>query len=257
MLSKNLPKAFCWSKMGAEAGEKLETIIQRKEIERLANAGVFTWGIGTSLGNSLEELQREIDTPSVLFTLMKGKAKEIDSHPKTLLLWLNGVDKHGNKFDLPEFSLLTSRGHTPLSTRKKKHYALVCSSQSPITNKKHGEIDGNALVNFKSGKKVGASQVTSVVKSVNNENHKPSKYQIGFMANITKQGQIILSDCVSIQASEMNEILRAADENNVLAWKKAVGDLKLKAQRRLKSSLTKDSGKQIQIPFEYNNLLIN
>ena len=69
MTLKDLPKAFCWSKMGAEAGEQLERIIQRKEIERIANRGVFSWGVGTSLGDSLEVFRKESEPVSVIFPL--------------------------------------------------------------------------------------------------------------------------------------------------------------------------------------------
>jgi len=47
---KKLPNNFCWTRMGVEAGEELDRILFRKEYERKLNGGIFTWGIGSALG---------------------------------------------------------------------------------------------------------------------------------------------------------------------------------------------------------------
>lgn len=36
----------CWSRMQAEAGQSLDAIVRRKELEREANGGLFLWGVG-------------------------------------------------------------------------------------------------------------------------------------------------------------------------------------------------------------------
>ena len=52
---QELPTIFCWTRFGGEAGEPIEQILFRKEQERLANGGVFLWGIGNAVGPSIYE----------------------------------------------------------------------------------------------------------------------------------------------------------------------------------------------------------
>jgi hypothetical protein len=51
-----LPGFFCWTRIGPEAAEPIQGILRRKEQERVANGGVFLWGIGNAVGPSLSEL---------------------------------------------------------------------------------------------------------------------------------------------------------------------------------------------------------
>ena len=50
--------SFVWSEIGLDAGETPEHIIVRKEAERVAGAGEFWWGLGASLGVSVEVMAR-------------------------------------------------------------------------------------------------------------------------------------------------------------------------------------------------------
>ena len=45
----NIPNYFCWTKIGTEAGETIESILLRKELERISNNGIFLWGVGNSI----------------------------------------------------------------------------------------------------------------------------------------------------------------------------------------------------------------
>jgi len=131
----SVPNAFCWTKMGTEAGQTLDTILRRKELERRAGGGVFAWGIGNSLGSTAklamqESTEGKID---VIFTQMKSVAKRIDVEPSQVLLWLRYVDENDQLVDLPSHSIITSRGKTTLSGSKRSHYALICNGQDDIT----------------------------------------------------------------------------------------------------------------------------
>ncbi len=227
MVLDEVPYAFCWSKMGAEAGESLEAIIQRKEVERIANGGVFTWGVGSSLGDSIDLLRRQESTPLVLFTPIRGKPKELDSEPRHLLLWLSGHTRSGEKVELPPYSLVTSRKYTTQSSDKNKHYALICSSSEPVELTKRIRFDSTQMVNLKTGNAVGSSQVTSVV--MRSTVHKGNRrfYEVGFAASLPDPGQIVLDSCVSITAIELSGALEAADDGDINRWKAEVAKLKL------------------------------
>src|SRR5665647_1443535 len=92
-----IPPVFCWTKMGTEAGQPLEDILRRKELERRVGGGLFAWGIGNSLGVNPMLAQQEMqrNDVDVLFTPMRSAAKQIDVAPGQVLLWLDCIDEAG------------------------------------------------------------------------------------------------------------------------------------------------------------------
>ena len=80
----DLPSRFCWTKYGSEAGESVDTIFRRKEQERLANRGIFLWGIGNSVGPGMRRLVEMEKAPMVVFSPMKTAAKRADARPAAL-----------------------------------------------------------------------------------------------------------------------------------------------------------------------------
>jgi len=226
MRLKQLPEIFCWSKMGTEAGESLDDILRRKEIERIANDGVFTWGIGNSLGGSMAQLIQNVRAPMVVFTKMKSKPKVIDETPESLLLWLTYIDANGNECPLPRYSLVTSRGHTDRATKKRSHYALLCSHRSPLKQMNNTVLDSLELRNLITGKPVGYSQVTSVVKRVEKIINDEKIYNIGFKAYLKNEGQVKLSKAVEISETDLGPLLSAAESGSVKKWKIELNKLK-------------------------------
>ncbi len=212
--------------MGPESGETLDQILRRKEIERVANGGFFAWGVGSSLGDSMELLQRVAQTPSVLFTSMRSRAKRIDSSPNSLLLWVGGLTRSGVRVELPRFTLLISRGHTELRAGKKKHYALLCHSHDDINAGNRGRFDGRSVVNLKTGNPVGSSQVTAIVKKSPVRDLNPCYYDIGFSATLIDRGQITLDEYVSVSRKDIRRALEAACAGDVDGWKSEVTDLR-------------------------------
>ena len=103
-----LPLAFCWSKFGIEAGESTRSILERKEVERQRNDGVFLWGIGTSIRPSLRVLLDSTPSPRVVFTPMLSRPAERDSSPSAVVLWNTATDLDGCPYELPRHSLITS-----------------------------------------------------------------------------------------------------------------------------------------------------
>jgi len=157
-----LPDFFCWTRFGTEAGEAIGHILQRKEDERAANDGVFIWGIGNAIGPSIRELVRRRPKPEVLFSPIKCSPRPQDVLPPTVAAWISGETLDGDVYRLPEHSLVTSR-YDPLTPRS-THYALVCFSPTPIMPAQPvGKISFGSLRNMRTGRPIGASQVTAVV----------------------------------------------------------------------------------------------
>lgn len=156
-----LPKYFCWSKFGVEAGEQIESIIQRKDRERLINGGIFLWGIGNALGPSILDLLELVKIPEVIFSPIKSAPKNKDVSPDQVVEWTLGETIRGELYNLPSGSLVTSR---MVGNGKKSHYALVCESQKKLRITLNGDfVESGQLRNIRSGRPIGYSQVTSIV----------------------------------------------------------------------------------------------
>lgn len=156
------PARFCWTHFGVEAGETVADILKRKEMERVANGGVFLWGIGSSVKPSMKELVRLESDPEVLFSPIFSLPRQHDVAPPTVVAWTEGETLSGSNYRLPEHSLVTSRMGDP--ARKRCHYALVCFSAEPLELHPKGPgLVLDALRNLLTGERIGGSQVTAVV----------------------------------------------------------------------------------------------
>lgn len=163
-MAVEIPRAFVWTKMQAEAGQALGDIVRRKELERAAGNGLFFWGIGSALGEPLIRLIHRRSDPTVLFSIMRTPPKRIDSAPEGVFLWTSYVDASGRVESLPPHALVTSRSTTGAGD-KKRHYALVCTSEIPLRLETLGALDASHLWNLGTGvTRVGSSQVTAVVE---------------------------------------------------------------------------------------------
>lgn len=195
-----IPPVFCWTKMGTEAGQPLESILRRKELERRAGGGLFAWGIGNSLGVAAKLAQQEMrcNEVDVLFTQMRSAAKHIDVAPSTILLWLNCLNEEGRLVRLPSHMVVTSRGNLAQAGRKRAHYALICNSSHDITfAATGGVIDANRARNFASLNPLGASQVTAVVRYQSSREPLPEKsYPVTFRAKLHGAGFVRLASPV-------------------------------------------------------------
>ena len=114
-----LPKIFCWSRMGAESGQRLDIILARKELERKAGNGLFIWGVGNSLGNKVWEFVKTVKNPKILFSKIKSNAKSIDYAPESVYSWTSYIDRNGDCYTIPEHALVLSRASTKNSFKKK------------------------------------------------------------------------------------------------------------------------------------------
>jgi len=154
-----LPECFVWTKYGTEAGEDIDSILRRKEEERKASGGIFLWGIGNNISSSVEMLRQEASI-SVIFSPMLSKPKTIDCSPNIIVQWKRAYGLDNKEWVMPNFSLVTSR-------YKDRHYALVCRKSEPIKiDLDPTRFSVGTLQNLKSGRKIGYSQVTSVVRRI-------------------------------------------------------------------------------------------
>lgn len=163
MTKNNVPHHFIWTKVQAEAGQSLNLIFNRKELER-QSGGTFWWGIGESKAEQIKLLLAIDPTPQVLFSRMLSVPHKRDSDPDSVLLWEAYKTIRGD-IPLPLHVVTTSRAHDQKGNLKRRHYALVCTSPTVLMHSGgNGALRTNTLRNFgERGKPIGASQVTAVV----------------------------------------------------------------------------------------------
>lgn len=179
-----LPKHFCWTRFGTEAGEKIDNILARKEQERLATGGMFLWGIGNSVGPAIRNLILLEEHPMVLFSPMRSKPKTIDIAPPGVTVWSEALDLDGKDWPIPEGVKVTSRQGSETGRTKRSHYALVCRSSLPLRALDLGSLRYEELVNLQSKSKLGASQVTAVVEKLAQGTADCTHYPVAFMAEL-------------------------------------------------------------------------
>lgn len=180
-----LPRRFCWTKFGSEAGESVDQILARKEQERVSNGGLFLWGIGNSVAPGIRRLVGLESSPLVIFSPMKSAPKAIDAKPERVVRWREAADLSGVRWPLPAGSIVTSRGGSALKA-KRAHYALVCKAEGPLTRGVcTTALPFLSMRNLESGNPLGFSQVTSVVEMKDGDASQGPRYPIGFVAALT------------------------------------------------------------------------
>jgi hypothetical protein len=188
--SFSLPRFFCWTRYGTEAGENIGDIVARKERERIANGGTFLWGIGNSVKQGMWELLRHTAAPVVLFSPMRSKPRRVDASPQRVVRWTSAFNSHGVPFAIPKHSVVTSRA-TPT---KRKHYALVCGSDCPLRLAYQTEVGFDSLLNIRSRVFLGTSQVTAVVQWLGQQSDQGRTYPIMLTASLLPPYFVELKD---------------------------------------------------------------
>jgi hypothetical protein len=93
--------------------------------------------------------------------------------------------------------LVTSRHDRESKTA---HYALVCFAEDPITETQpQAELWFPTLTNLVSGKKVGASQVTAVVKRAVPETDEGPRYEVAIWARLVKPYFLRLTHPITVR----------------------------------------------------------
>lgn len=196
----------CWSRMQAEAGQSLDAIIRRKDLEREANGGLFLWGVGNAPSRLAHIFAMMRQPVSAIFSVMKSKPKQIDAEAKDLLLWRAYYDAAGTPRRLPSASVVTSRAGTSAG-QKRAHYALMCRSDDPLRIDRGGaRFDPLAFRNVgERGGPVGASQVTALLRQVASQRDDAS-YEVSMTADLVEGYWVRLCDPVLIGPAEKAEL---------------------------------------------------
>lgn len=230
-VADDLPPIFCWTKMGVEAGQDLDSILRRKELERLSG-GVFAWGIGNSVGPAVRHAHRlGVEALEVLFTRMKSAPKAADVSPGVVMLWDAYEDDDGAAVPLPGHVLVTSRGNTTeRDGLKKQHYALLCRSQrSLLGGCENDVVDAAAVCNLVSRNPTGASQVTAVV--CRHPSGEPSRrYPVEFRAQLAGPGFVRLVRPTVLTGQLLALYRHALDAVDATDWRERVQTLRLAAR---------------------------
>ncbi len=226
-----LPEAFCWTKIGTEAGEQLDDILRRKENERTAGDGLFFWGIGNSIGQKVRELLRRVDRPKVAFSRMRATCKSVDRSPARVFVWTAYYDQLDRLIPLPDHVLLSSRGTTRTGI-KKQHYSLICRSSAPLRLGSLGTIDLGLFRNLGSrSPRVGASQVTAVIERHQAPAAGPT-YEIDMVAEFSPPYFVRLANPRELGAAERALLDAHADREGCSSadWTALVGLVKAQAR---------------------------
>lgn len=229
MTIKQLPSAFCWTKMGTESGEDLSSIILRKEWERRLGNGRFLWGIGQSLGNNAEIAVDNGGPLAAVFSPMPSKPKAIDVEPGEVVLWNSWVDGNGQVRPLPLHTFVTSRALLPSGRRKESHYALVCSSTEELAASTIDlVVPAGALRNVSTGKALGASQVTAVVSCTLNDSEVQGKlYPISFVVRLEAPYFVRLANPKTLKRKDVLKAAEISRSGDMAAWTEFVARLRI------------------------------
>jgi hypothetical protein len=199
--ARPLTEMVCWSRMQAEAGEELRSIVRRKELERAAGNGLFCWGVGNAPSRSIPVLSRAGSRVDVVFSIMKSRAKAEDASPQGLTIWRAYLDYMGCERPLPAASLVTSRA-TAGGRAKRAHYALICRSEVPMELGDFGPFDPSAYRNASElAGEVGASQVTALVRRVSDEGG-DTGYRVNLRAELAREYWVRLTDPIEVTADK-------------------------------------------------------
>jgi hypothetical protein len=212
-------RLVCWSRMQAEAGQTLDAIIIRKELERQAGNGLFLWGVGNAPSRLTRVLARAAEPVRAVFSVMKSRPRAVDTTPAAVLLWRAYVDGDGAMHALPETSLVTSRADTG-NGRKRAHYALMCHSDEPLAITRGARrFDPAAFRNVgENGGPVGASQVTALLQQVDEE-CTDGAYEVNMAADLVAGYWVRLADPLLVGVEQLRDLDRA-DDMSVEQWRR-------------------------------------
>ena len=190
--------------MHTEAGQSLDLIVERKEMERKATGGTFFWGVGNAPSTAIKHIAKLGLPVLAVFSQMKTRPKARDVAPSSILVWRRYMDLEGAVRPLPDGVLVTSRGNTERGV-KHTHYALMCRSQKPLKLLSGKPFDPNAFRNV-GGRRgsVGASQVTVLLCRAQDDG--PTDYEVNLRAQLHGSYWVRLFDPRAVGEDDLSAI---------------------------------------------------
>ena len=190
-MNKGIPSKFVWTRMNTDAGEPLENIVRRKNLERQAGEGEFSdtfwWGVGENKGPAVWKHLADCE-PEVLFSKgLSGPAKR-DTDPEERFFYTAWRahdprrDRYGGKWlPVPENVIV-------VSGPRDKYFALVCRSRRSLSLSEGGTLDPSGMRNLNNngdkGKAPGSSQTTCVVEYSQDAGTPGSSYAVNLRADL-------------------------------------------------------------------------
>jgi hypothetical protein len=228
----DIPTLFCWSRIGAEAGQQLDVILRRKEWERQLNNGYFAWGIGNAVVSQMDALVRAEKVPKVIFSRIRSAAQRIDSEATRIVLWT--AFRYGQQvYELPRDVLVTSRASTPSGAEKLRHYALFCYSSVPLAGTSQG-FNLENLENASTATPVGFSQVTAVVKYRGTSGPRPNgayDYRVDAIADLVFPFCAALEGPVELTEHQLSFLSEAVLTLDLEGWTRVVREFRAYANQ--------------------------
>lgn len=198
--------------MQAEAGQALDAIVARKELERQAGEGLFLWGVGSAPSRAIRPLAQLGQRIPVVFSKMRSKPKAADVAPSGVVVWRRYIDKHGGVRPLPAHCIVTSRADSARGP-KQAHYALMCWSDAPLMLRSGIEFNVASYRNAgPTGARVGASQVTALLEAGLPAGNKPG-YEINMVAELIESYWVRLADPVEVSRDGQAALAHACDSS--------------------------------------------
>lgn len=140
-MNKGIPSKFVWTRMNTDAGEPLENIVRRKNLEREAGKGgfadTFWWGVGERKGPAVSIHLADCE-PEVLFSRALGDAVPRDTDPEERFFYTTWRAYDRRKRDYGGKPLPVPENVIVQSGKRRDYFALVCRSQRSL------ELSGSA-----------------------------------------------------------------------------------------------------------------
>lgn len=151
----NLPRAFCWQRIGPYSEQGTRLVVYRKNLERMAGDGVYWWGHGIGgicdsidphLINAAKQSKRP---PKVLFSPMKEK-RDVHQATQGRRIFFEAETKDGSRYELPPHVIMTRN-----LDDEPPYFALICTSPEPLNPAPRRIIDKIDVTSYRSIRNTG------------------------------------------------------------------------------------------------------
>jgi hypothetical protein len=220
-----LPRTFCWTKSGMEAGEDLTTTIVRKEWERRLGGGRFLWGIAQPPRGIGGVAASRNKSALAIFSPRSTRPRSAGKRQSNVLLWNAWVDAAGEVRPLPSYAFITSPAKLDSGKRREDFFALVCSSTTELRVGYSFNLHTENLRHVGSGKRLGAATAAAVVT------HQPGqpsgkRYPVALAVALEAPFYVKLAQPTVLKARDFAAVLNASRSGDFDAYAELVRRLR-------------------------------